>query len=238
MSWLEAQQSCWLAAMYQTGPLPGGLSIYRRNFLGNHGAALAQTYPRTQQLLGDATFRYCAQMLLHRHPVRSGDLNDYGGEFAALLQDRLPAVPAQAPALAALEWATLSCMRAAEPPPGRLPGAEAIPTLAHRQLQLVPATRLLTLDAQLAALTTGPRQMAGAAHGLLLYRQQQALHVLELNTAEYRFLQPLAHGATLLVAIEQALAVDAEFLPQVLLQALLRQQLLMICGVDDHDNLG
>lgn len=113
--WLEAQQRDWLNSMYDTNntnnTANSAVRIYRRNFLGIHGSALAQTYPRTLALIGAEKFRYFSQMLLRHHPIQSGDLNQYGKELPELLatftQEKLPSSAAD---VARFEWAQLACL--------------------------------------------------------------------------------------------------------------------------------
>ena len=58
------------------------LAAYRRNITVNLSSALALTYPVVERVVGAAFFREAARAHALLEPSRSGDLNDYGANFA------------------------------------------------------------------------------------------------------------------------------------------------------------
>lgn len=89
------------------------LAIYRRSVEAARVEALAATYPITRALIGEACFQQVASHHARAFPSGSGDLNDYGGEFAGFLagQALLAGLP-YLPDVARLEWAMLEVARA------------------------------------------------------------------------------------------------------------------------------
>ena len=87
MSALSLLQRDFVEALYSEAPCEPGIAAYRRNMLANLGNALAATYPVVNRLVGDAFFHEAARRYVHAHPSRSGDLNEYGGGFAAFLSN-------------------------------------------------------------------------------------------------------------------------------------------------------
>jgi hypothetical protein len=100
---LAAAQSHLLA-----GPLhERGLRAYRSNGRLLAERALAGAYPVVAQMLGEENFGPLAQQLWLRHPPMRGDLAQWGGALAALIET-LPDLAEQEPYLAdvaRLEWA-------------------------------------------------------------------------------------------------------------------------------------
>ncbi|CAN5345592.1 hypothetical protein BH11PSE9_BH11PSE9_21210 [soil metagenome] len=81
------------------------LAIYRANVAAAATKALAATYPVVQALVGEAFFGGVARAYLQARPSTSGDLFDFGQEFASFLQNFEHAQSlAYLPDLARLEW--------------------------------------------------------------------------------------------------------------------------------------
>lgn len=67
------------------------LAIYRNNWRSNLRNALRAAYPVVERLVGIEFFGWLADRFIDRQPSHSGNLDDYGGEFAAFISD-FPAV--------------------------------------------------------------------------------------------------------------------------------------------------
>jgi len=91
------------------------LAIYRANVAATATKALDAAYPVTRQVVGEAFFNGLARAYQRVAPSTSGDLFDYGAEFAGFVADfphtqSLPYLPD----LAQLEWAVHRAYGAAD----------------------------------------------------------------------------------------------------------------------------
>ena len=75
------------SALLADGTHPGArlLQVYRNNVCISLTGALQAVYPVVTQLVGTAFFAYAADSYLRRYPSRSGNLHDFGREFAEFL---------------------------------------------------------------------------------------------------------------------------------------------------------
>ncbi len=74
-------------------PLHASWEIYRRNYVENHLAALADTYTGVHDLVGAAYFRQLARLYVQTHASASADLNRYGLDFPEFLERELAHLP-------------------------------------------------------------------------------------------------------------------------------------------------
>lgn len=63
------------------------IAVYQNNVVEIARGALANVYPTIEQLVGAACFRSLARAYLDANPSQSGDLQSYGCEFPALLDE-------------------------------------------------------------------------------------------------------------------------------------------------------
>ena len=96
------------------------LAVHRNNVVVSLVDALAQTFPVTQQLVGEEFFRAMARIFLRSSPPPSPILTAYGEGFPAFVADFAPArtVPFLAD-VARLEWLRLRALHAADAAPPR-----------------------------------------------------------------------------------------------------------------------
>jgi hypothetical protein len=94
------------------------LAVYRNNVVSSLVDAVADTFPVTQELVGDTFFRAMAAVFVRQHPPRSRVLAHYGAEFADFVEGFEPArvVPYLAD-VARLEWARVLAYHAADASP-------------------------------------------------------------------------------------------------------------------------
>ena len=94
------------------------LAIYRANVAASVGKALAAAYPVIRQVVGDEYFDGLTRACLRVVPSASGDLHDYGADFAGFLAEFAPAQSLPyLPDLARLEWAVHRAYGAADAAP-------------------------------------------------------------------------------------------------------------------------
>jgi len=94
------------------------LAVYRNNVVSSLIDAMADTFPVTQELVGEEFFRAMASVFVRQHPPRSRVLAHYGGEFAEFVEGFEPArtVPYLAD-VARLERARVLAYHAADADP-------------------------------------------------------------------------------------------------------------------------
>lgn len=200
-----------------------GLQAYRSNGRELAQRALESAYPVVAQLLGEEGFAALARELWLRHPPRRGDLAQWGGELAALVQ-ALPDLHGEEPYLpdlARLEWALHRCAVAADvaPDAGSLALlSEADP--ARVRLRLVPGTALLpsawpVASIVLAHLQGRPtleeaalRLREGVAETALVWRQGFKPMLREVAPHEAAFLAALQEGRALADSLQLAPQLD------------------------------
>ena len=202
------------------------LEIYRHNVYANLRGALKDIYPVTLAVVGEAFFHHAADQFVRVHPSRSGDLNQFGGDWAAFLGTypyaaELPYLPD----VARLEWAWHEAFHAGDAPPfdsGRL---ATLPPDTHSTLcfLLHPTVRLVKSDFPILRIWevnqpgfTGEIDVDWdtPAASLLIYRDlADGVSVLieHLSAAGDAFLRALVQQATLEAAAVAALDIDATF---------------------------
>lgn len=124
-----------------------GLAVYRGNLAERGRSALAAVYPVVERLVGEAFFARAAWLYALAHPSRSGDIHDFGGEFAGFLAAYAPAASlSYLPDVARLEWAAHRVFHAADGIPPDPVWLGALPAKACSALgfALAPACRLVT----------------------------------------------------------------------------------------------
>lgn len=92
-------------------------AVYRNNVTTALTGVLADSFPVTQQLVGEDFFCAMARVFLRAHPPRSPLLHEYGHDFPAFVAQFEPArqVPYLAD-MARLEWLRLAALHAADAP--------------------------------------------------------------------------------------------------------------------------
>ena len=108
------------------------LAIHRHTIGSGIVRALRLSCPAVHRLVGEAFFEAAALAFSRTHMPRSGNLDDYGAEFADFLADFEPAATlAYLPDVARLEWAVKVALQA--------PRLDALP--AQRLAEIMPADR-------------------------------------------------------------------------------------------------
>ena len=204
------------------------LAAYRRNVMVNLSSALALTYPVIERIVGELFFREAARAHALLEPSRSGDLNDYGANFAGFIGSyaHAAAMPYLSD-LAHLEWQLqmLALMSDTSIP-------EAIKAAPFAALASTPADRYdaLFLELEPAAVrmnSTWPLDeiwrvnqvdFAGDMQvdfsrpcQLLLWRTPRGMQLAALGKAEAALLDGLLAGDALAGAVESALEIDVDF---------------------------
>ena len=200
------------------------LAIYRHNVHANLRGVLKDIYPVILAIVGDAFFQHAADQFVKAHPSCSGDLNQFGGEWAEFLGTYSHA--ADLPYLrdvARLEWAWHQSFHAGDGQRFDLVRLAAIPAVEHGALRFVlhPAVRLVESDFPILRIWEVNQPAFGGeikvdwdapADTLLVYRADGVeVLIKRITGAGYAFVQALQQRATLETAASAALNVDAVF---------------------------
>jgi hypothetical protein len=199
---------------------------YRGNLVATWEKTLAGAYPVMQALVGDEFFAALACAYGHAHPSDSGDLNQFGHDFAHFLRE-FPHVAQYPyfPAVAQLEWALHTAFYA--PDPLNLVSPVQLAALTPEQLELAcfalhPAASLLAADHAMLAIWQAHQDLeAGQEVVLPAVLNQAALvlvcrplwkpQALALSAAAHAALACLAAGQSFGVALDAAFELDENF---------------------------
>jgi len=189
-------------------------AVYRNNVVGGLVDALAETFPASLNLVGDAFFRAAAATFVRAHPPGSALLLHYGGGLPAFLRGFPPA--AGVPYLgdvAELEWAQAEAFHAPDAAPVPVDALGAVPqeALADTGLALHPSLRLISSSYPVVALWADLLGRPGAEdvdlrHGedALVLRPGWQVEVTALPPGSATFLSALSAGAGLATAAGEA----------------------------------
>lgn len=197
--------------------------VYRNNVIVSLVDALADTFPVTQQLVGDEFFRAMARLYASAHPPRSPVLALYGGDFPAFIEGFPPAagLPYLAD-VARLEYLRVVAYHAADASPvapaalaALLTDESALPAL---RLRLHPSLAVLPSDAAVVSLWAA-HQGVGALEEVipevpetaLILRQGLEVDVRQIPAAAGAFIATLGAGLPLGQAAARATALDGGF---------------------------
>lgn len=200
------------------------LQVYRNNMFESLIAALGAVYPVVARLVGTGFFRHAAKACISAHPSRSGNLQDFGGEFSGFLRAYPPAADLPyLPDVAALEWALHRAYHEAELPGlaleclAQVPAAEQpglrlrLQPSAHFVASPYPVLRIWQAN-QPEALDDGSTiSLDEGGVNLLVVQHALEIEFRLLGLAESRWLCALAGEASLAVATRRALDADPAF---------------------------
>ena len=217
---------------------------YRRNFWGNHRAALSATYRVVEQLVGVRAFRDLANAYIAAYPSHDADLNAYGGGFAGFLAAHpLSGAHGYLPDMARLEWALLVAYGAADSDGFDFAALAAVPPQRQPAIRLTlrPGLALIESDYPLAEIWHAHRISDPAARDAALAdidlapRRSWTLAARDaanevapraLSAGEGTFCAACRNGATLEAALAAGLASEPEFAAGALLPAWVGQGLI------------
>lgn len=243
---MSVQQAFVEALLDPERPCPEGLTtwngsnpatrfaVYRNNVIVSLIEALSDTYPVTQELVGEEFFRAMARLYVRRDPPRSRVLACYGESFPAFIETFPPAasVPYLAD-VARLEMLRVRAYHAADASAiapeifaDALSDPEALPSV---RIQLHPSLGLLQSRYAVVSLWAahqGIKEISAvdpfAAEAALVIRPGLDVEVMAIDTEAACFIAQLLHGADLGTAAESVLEAGPAFDLSAVLALLLR----------------
>jgi hypothetical protein len=199
-------------------PVHGGLQIYRNNVFISLSTALADVYPVTQRLVGEAFFQQLARRFIRGHPARSGNLHNFGREFpafiAALAEVRdLPYLSD----VAMLERAYEEVFHAADADPLDVQRMAQRGSLEAQKFALHPAIRLMASRYPVRAIwqanqsaDVGIVDLDAGPDWLLVRRSGLDRRIERLSSGEFALLSALGQGVALEGACAAAAAAEGQ----------------------------
>jgi hypothetical protein len=199
------------------------LGIYRGNARANTAKALGAAYPVIGKIVGGEFFSGLASEYQSRFASVNGDLNEYGGSFAAFLADFPPAkeIPYLAD-VARLEWRVHRAHYAADPAPFDPARLASVPPEHQLQLRprLHPACHVLQSAYPIARIWEVHQdtfsgefevEFSGSPTNALVSRPRFRVEVAQIGDAEAAFLGAALDAQTLDAALAAAQLRDASF---------------------------
>lgn len=207
------------AATSGRGPLPGldrvfvgseqlsaadRLGIYNRGYFYRLLDALASVFVQTKRVLGDSEFERLGLAYLARHPSEHPAVERVGRSFSEYLRNL--AAPATVADLAALEWARLCALVAANPASMATLHAIEPSRFPQAQLRFVPSLRCLELDPRALSAFAGEAPADSEPFSadptppscaVAVWRDQHTVRHLVLDALEWQALSIAIGGATL-----------------------------------------
>ena len=198
-------------------------AVYRNNVTVSLINALADSYPVTQELVGEPFFRAMARLFTRQAPPRLPMLAFYGESFADFIETFPPAAALPYLAdVARLEMLRVRAYHAADALP--LPAETIAQTmqnsveLAQLKIKFHPSVGLLTSNyaaVSLWAAHQGIEELSTVdpyfPESALIMRPQLDVEVIRLNSGAGDFIARLLHGNTLGTAFEESMAAFADF---------------------------
>ncbi|QSB02439.1 putative DNA-binding domain-containing protein [Methylomonas sp. EFPC1] len=193
------------------------LAIYRNNTLLGLTAALRNSYPVVNRLVGEGFFAGLAAAYIKSYPPQSACLLTFGAHFSELISGFAAAQSlAYLADVAKLEWLWHEAYHAADAPILSATALAQIDPAAYGRLvfRLHPSARFIASDYPIALIwASNQADDAGreyidlriGACRLLLYRPGRQVEIDSLDQAEYQFLRLLAVGTTLNGTVETVL---------------------------------
>ncbi|WP_377703702.1 DUF692 family multinuclear iron-containing protein [Pseudoduganella sp. UC29_71] len=196
-------------------------ALYRGNMSTTWHKTLSNAYPVIAQLVGEEFFGGLSGEYGRAHPSASGDLNQFGADFAAFLSDfphtaDLPYLPD----MARLEWALHRAHYAPDAPAVTAADVAAVPPeeIEAAHLPLRPACSLFASDWNVVQLWQAhqpdgppfPDHMDRPSHALVA-RPRWKMVLLPLTPASHAALAVLASGGSFGAVLDAAFDIDEAF---------------------------
>lgn len=217
------------------------LAVYRNNVMVSLVDALAQTFPVTQQLVGEDFFRAMAQVFVRDQPPRTRVLSHYGDALPGFIAGFTPAVSLPyLSEVAQLEWLRLQALHAADEAPISPQVLttllqEAPPVLAALRWRLAPSLHLLRAAHAAVSIWAAHQEGSGVAlqtvdisqpESALVFRRELEVIVLPIAAGTTAFVGQLMTGTRWADAVDTAFDADAAFDLSAALALLLQHGLL------------
>jgi len=174
------------------------LAIYNRGYYYRLLDALASVFGETKRVLGDAAFQQLGLTYLTEHASDHPAVERVGRKFPEFLRTLGPALDPELADVAALEWARLCALVAADPAALARPESLEPARFPDARLRFVPSLHCLALDARALRVVEGgawPTLEPARETRVAVWRPAHALLQTQLEPVEYRALRAALGGA-------------------------------------------
>ncbi len=194
------------------------LNIYRNNFFTTHCTAIQNTFPHIERLVGAEYVRNLTEKFIREVPHASGGMQDFGRNFAGFLRrgevaQRLPYLAD----IAELEWAMYESANAANLmsfnsaklkhyTPGEYSDLKAV---MHPSFRLVSSV-FAVYDIWLLKEEDSSPDLPSGGQSVAVCRVDFEVYLRLLSIGQAVLLQKLSNGDSLAIALDAALAKEAE----------------------------
>lgn len=250
MSALLEYQRSFIAAIFDSGATPNieinradASAIYRNNFFSTLSGALAEVYPVVRRLVGAQFFVQMTKLFISAFPSRSGDIQNFGAEFADFICTYEPTAGlAYLPDVARLEWLCHKAFHAADSGATAITKVLQIPYQQYGRLRfaLHPACLLHHSAYPVAAIWRANQpdsaadeeiELSDSAEYLVIRRPLFEIEILAVSQAQFIALESIARGRNLETAVDAASAIEASFDVQNFMALLLSPAMAVNCFV-------
>lgn len=240
---LEPEQPCPAGLRSHVGGDPSArFAVYRNNVAVSLVDALADSFPVTLALVGEAFFRLMARNFIYKHPPKDRLLAFYGEQFPDFMADFPPAasVPYLAD-VARLEICWIRAYHAADAMPISIDDlwkACAVPALLPKlRLTLHPSLQTLSSSHAIVSLWAAHQGLTDIGdidtnqpESALILRIGLQVYVYRLEPDKAAFVDQLLAGNDLETAIAASQIVNPSFHPTQALTALIQGQAIIALG--------
>ncbi|MBQ4855798.1 putative DNA-binding domain-containing protein [Rhodanobacter sp. B2A1Ga4] len=207
------------------------LQVYGNAIASTQIETLRATYPAVRALVGEDFFEATAMRYRLHHPSTRGNLQAFGGAFAAFLATMPEAAAfAYLPDVAHLEWLRQQSALAAEASPlapATLDDTPPLPWQLHPSVRLLASAHpVLTIWRYATAPEDERLQLDGRGEQVVLWRDGGEVAMTVLDAASFACIAALIDTRDLEAAHAAARAIDGAFDLAVCLRSLLEHQLI------------
>ncbi len=204
-----------------------GILLYANTVRGTLSKALQAIYPVTCRLLGERCFDGLSHRFIKLIPSRSGDLHDYGEEFAEFVSTT-PLVTDYPwlPDVIKLEWLLHRVFHARDATPLQLDSLQVVAPEHYASLcfTMVPASTLFESAYPVHKIWSanqigqdGTVNFDSTHTRLLLLRNTDTIDIIPIGHGEYEMLSSLHRGCNIGDAVAAGMRAESTFDPQQLL---------------------
>ncbi len=193
------------------------MQLYRDSAMGNIIAPLELTYPVIKDLVGNDFFDLMCHKYIENHWPTSGNMNDYGTEFAGFIKglEQTNSLPYLSD-IARLEWLFhLSSLADDKEQSDWSKFSELTEDeLSKVKIDLHPSTMLITSEYPILKIwemcKEGKAEKLNLEQGVnaLLVRKDLKVNLYPIENNERAFLQALIDGEALITAFDKALEIE------------------------------
>lgn len=247
---LDPARDCPIGLKTWNGSNPAArFAVYRNNVVVSQIEALADTFPVTQELVGEEFFRAMARVFIQAHPPRSRILSWAGATFPNFVESFPPA--AVVPYLADVARLEMHRVRAYHARDVSIQDVQILggvltdpDRLLTLRLTLHPSVHLLQSRFAVCSLWAAHQGALSlstvdpfVAEAALIFRRGLDVEVRRLSAAAGYFIQQLQAGESLAFATSEAGRRDDEFDLATVMATLIRCQLISSIsnGEKGHD---